>query len=114
MHEASAPASPLSAPSATPARGSKRSRSASPASAHSPGDAHDEDRYPKSLDPRNLSKNEKAKIARVCKPKNGSGKLEVPENIAEMWDDAGKGRQKIFSMWAKSGGVKASWGFIIA
>ena len=53
-----------------------------------------------------LDKNEKNKIRRVCIPKPGSGNLEVPENIFEMWQDAAKGRETLYRMWAKSGGVK--------
>ena len=65
--------------------------------------------YPRVLDPKNLSKSEKAKIDRICRPKPGSGTLEVPENVMEMWNDIGNGRNKVFSMWAKAGGVKALW-----
>ena len=65
-------------------------------------------RVPRVLDGRNLPKGEKEKIARIVRPKPGSGNLEVPENIFEMWNDVAKGRQQLFSMWAKSGGVKAN------
>ena len=58
----------------------------------------------------NLSKLEKEKVGRICTPKRGSGRLEVPENIFEMWKDCAKGRDNLFRMWAKSGGVKAGMG----
>ncbi|CAE7184531.1 unnamed protein product, partial [Symbiodinium necroappetens] len=40
-------------------------------------------------------------------PKEGSGTLEVPANVMEMWEAAGTQRDALFSMWAKCGGVKA-------
>ncbi|CAE7299174.1 unnamed protein product [Symbiodinium sp. CCMP2456] len=54
-----------------------------------------------------MSKLEKDKVRRICSPKKGSGRLEVPENVFEMWQDAAKGRDSLFRMWCKSGGVKA-------
>ena len=57
-----------------------------------------------------MTKLEKEKVRRCCTPKKGSGNLEVPENIFEMWKDAGKGRDNLFRMWAKAGGVKAGRG----
>ncbi|CAE7367625.1 unnamed protein product [Symbiodinium sp. CCMP2592] len=40
-------------------------------------------------------------------PKESSGHLEVPTNVMDMWEAAGTQRDALFSMWAKSGGVKA-------
>ena len=62
---------------------------------------------PKILNSSSLPKTEIEKIRRICTHKRGSGKLEVPENIFEMWEDAAKGRDTIFRMWAKAGGIKA-------
>ncbi|CAE7180797.1 unnamed protein product [Symbiodinium microadriaticum] len=69
---------------------------------------HDEDdEPPKVLNFGTLSKLEKEKVRRICTPKRGSGNLEVPENIFDMWRDCSKGRDNLLRMWAKSGGVKA-------
>ena len=58
-----------------------------------------------------LTRTEKQKIKRVCTPKEHSGRLEVPENIFAMWEDTAKGgRDKLFHMWVKAGGVKAQSG----
>ncbi|CAE7313361.1 unnamed protein product [Symbiodinium sp. CCMP2592] len=70
-------------------------------------DGDDDEEPPKVLNFHDLSKLEKEKVRRIVTPKRGSGNLEVPENIFEMWKDAGKGRDNLFRMWAKSGGVKA-------
>ena len=35
------------------------------------------------------------------------GKVEVPQDIAEMWNAPG-GKEKLFQLWAKSGGIKVS------
>ncbi|CAE7383534.1 unnamed protein product [Symbiodinium sp. CCMP2456] len=64
---------------------------------------------PKVLKGDTLDKLEKDKIRRIVSPKKGSGNLEVPEDIFDMWKDAGKGRQKLFQMWAKSGRVKGGF-----
>ena len=72
---------------------------------------HDEDdEPPKVLNFGTLSKLEKEKVRRICTPKRGSGNLEVPENIFDMWRDCSKGRDNLLRMWAKSGGVKAGMG----
>ena len=70
-------------------------------------DEDDEDEPPKVMSFPSMTKLEKEKVRRIVTPKKGSGNLEVPENIFEMWKDAGKGRDNLFRMWAKSGGVKA-------
>ena len=72
-----------------------------------PEESFCEQEAPKVLNGSDLPKKEKEKIRRVCTPKPDSGRLEVPDNIFEMWEDAAKGRETIFKMWAKSGGVKA-------
>ena len=69
----------------------------------------EEDEVPRVLNSSTLSKAEKEKLRRIVTPKPGSGNLEVPENIFEMWEDASKGRDQIFKMWAKSGGVKVGF-----
>ena len=70
--------------------------------------SEDEDEPPKVLNFSDMSKLEKEKVRRIVSPKKATGNLEVPENIFEMWKDAGKGRDKLFRMWCKAGGVKAS------
>ena len=90
-------------------RGSKRTHPVTPEKNPKPGSEAVEDsdmEVPKVLHADNLSKLEREKVRRIVSPKKGSGNLEVPENIFEMWKDAGKGRESIFKMWAKSGGVK--------
>ena len=67
----------------------------------------DDDETPKVLNFAQMSKLEKEKVRRIVSPKKATGNLEVPENIFEMWKDAGAGRDKLFRMWCKSGGVKA-------
>lgn len=66
-----------------------------------------EDEPPRVLLLKDMSKLEKEKVRRICSPKKGTGRLEVPENVFEMWQDAAKGRDSLFRMWCKSGGVKA-------
>ncbi|CAE7446166.1 unnamed protein product [Symbiodinium sp. CCMP2592] len=95
-------APPSSKPEAEPAvapRGQKRSRSPQE------GDST-EDEFPRVLISSTLDRNEKNKVRRICTPKPGTGNLEVPENIFEMFQDAAKGRETLYKMWAKSGGVK--------
>ena len=97
------------------ARGSKRPHPPTPVKplqaaqkkAPSEQDEDDEDEPPKVMSFSSMTKLEKEKVRRIVTPKKGSGNLEVPENIFEMWKDAGKGRDNLFRMWAKSGGVKA-------
>ncbi|CAE7459532.1 unnamed protein product [Symbiodinium microadriaticum] len=84
----------------------KRDRSPAPAPVP-PLTAKNSDEYPRVLDGKNLSRTEKQKCRRVCMPKEGSGTLEVPTNVMEMWEAAGTQRDSLFSMWAKCGGVKA-------
>ena len=66
----------------------------------------DEDEAPRVIQFKDLSKTEKEKVRRICSPKKGSGNLEVPENVFQMWQDVSKGRDTLFRMWCKSGGVK--------
>ncbi|CAE7216894.1 unnamed protein product [Symbiodinium sp. CCMP2456] len=97
-------------------RGAKRPHPVTPEKPKKPskepsetdGAEHDEDdEPPKVLNFGTLSKLEKEKVRRICTPKRGSGNLEVPENIFDMWRDCAKGRDNLLRMWAKSGGVKA-------
>ncbi|CAE7318528.1 unnamed protein product [Symbiodinium sp. CCMP2592] len=67
----------------------------------------DDDEAPRVIQFKDLSKPEKEKVRRICSPKKGSGNLEVPENVFQMWQDVAKGRDTLFRMWCKSGGVKA-------
>ena len=90
---------PEAKPAATP-RGQKRSRSPDE------GDDSTDSEYPRVLLSKTLDRNEKNKVRRICTPKSGSGNLEVPDNIFEMFQDAAKGRDTLYKMWAKSGGVK--------
>ncbi|CAE7231731.1 unnamed protein product [Symbiodinium sp. CCMP2592] len=95
-------------------RGSKRSHPMTPVKnpkpPSAPSQAPDEDsEIPRVLKSEALDKLEKEKLRRVVSPKKGSGTLEVPEDIFEMWKDAAKGRQTLFRMWAKSGGVKGGF-----
>ena len=87
------------------AKGIKRQRAPTPDGVPQ---LSDEDEAPRVLDAKNLSRNEKQKLRRIVMPKQGSGNLEVPENIMQMWEEAGSKRDALFSTWAKSGGVKAS------
>ena len=108
---AEAPTTPAKSPSQPPCKPSdvsseqssrKRPRSVTPP----PLRITELDDIPRVLQAGTLSKNEKQKVRRIVTPKEGSGRLEVPENIFEMWQDASKGRETLFQMWAKSGGVK--------
>ena len=84
----------------------KTSGKAAPTSRHENEQKEDDEEAPKVLNAATMSKAEREKVRRICCPKPGSGRLEVPDNIFEMWEDAAKGRDQIFRMWAKSGGVK--------
>ena len=53
-----------------------------------------------------LSPNEKAKVRRIVTPKPASGNLDVPKDIFQLWNTK-DGKEKLFAMWAKSGGIKA-------
>ena len=53
-----------------------------------------------------MSRTEMSKVKRIVQPKPNSGKLEVPKDIMNMWNTA-KGKEQLFKMWVKSGGVKA-------
>lgn len=52
-----------------------------------------------------LSKSEKDKLRRIVTPKSTTGRLEVPQDIFDMWKTQ-QGKEKLFAMWCKSGGVK--------
>ncbi|CAE7847162.1 unnamed protein product [Symbiodinium necroappetens] len=97
------------------ARGSKRPHPVTPPKDKSSGavqkqkspsdDDDGDDGVPKIMSLSSMTKLEKEKVKRIVTPKRGSGNLEVPENIFEMWKDAGKGRDNLFRMWAKAGGA---------
>lgn len=53
-----------------------------------------------------MSKNEREKVKRLVTPKSTTGNLTVPRDIYEMWETP-QGKEKLLSMWCKSGGVKA-------
>lgn len=69
-------------------------------------DKTEEEEYPTVMSAESMSRAEKQKVRRACTPKSASGKLDVPQDIHELWNSAG-GKEKLFAMWAKSGGVKA-------
>ncbi|CAE7278190.1 unnamed protein product, partial [Symbiodinium sp. CCMP2456] len=96
------------------ARGSKRPHPATPvkpkpkpaAENNDASEAEGQDEEaPKVMRASDMTKLEREKVRRIVTPKKGSGRLEVPENIFEMWKDAGKGRDNLFRMWAKAGGA---------
>lgn len=55
-----------------------------------------------------LTKSDKEKIRRIVTPKSTTGRLEVPKDIFQLWQTE-KGKEQIFNMWCKSGGVKAGF-----
>ncbi|CAE7362808.1 hypothetical protein AK812_SmicGene15369 [Symbiodinium microadriaticum] len=69
----------------------KRTLSASPPPSKRRDDDSDDDEGPRVLQMKDLTKTEKEKIRRICSPKKGSGNLEVPENVFQMWQDVSKG-----------------------
>lgn len=52
-----------------------------------------------------LTRAEIMKIKRIVTPKPYTGNIEVPQDIIDMWNTE-QGKQKLFALWAKSGGVK--------
>ena len=101
IHPAKAPSSPLPAPLLP-------SPSHLPDGAGEAGagdDGRDTDQ-PAILHVATMSRTEMSKVKRIVQPKPNSGKLEVPKDIMNMWNTA-KGKEQLFKMWAKSGGVKA-------
>lgn len=66
----------------------------------------DEAEYPIVMHAATMTRNEKQKVARVCTPKGSSGHLEVPQDIFKLWNSKA-GKEKLYALWAKSGGVKA-------
>ena len=67
---------------------------------------HEDEEAPQILHASTMSRNEKNKVARIVAPKKYTGRLEVPNDIFQMWQTP-KGKQQLFELWAKSGGVKA-------
>ncbi len=67
---------------------------------------HEEEEVPSVLHVATMTRNEKDKVKRIVTPKPTTGNLAVPRDIFEMWQSE-KGKEKLFSMWCKSGGVKA-------
>ena len=101
IHPAKAPSSPLPGPLLP-------SPSHLPDGAGEAGagdDGRDTDQ-PAILHVATMSRIETNKVKRIVQPKPNSGKLEVPKDIMNMWNTA-KGKEQLFKMWAKSGGVKA-------
>ena len=69
------------------------------------GDCDGEVEEPIVLHVSTLSKSEKDKIKRIVTPKATTGRLDVPKDIYELWQ-TNQGKEKLFAMWTKSGGVK--------
>ena len=65
------------------------------------------------LDAKALDRNEKEKIRRLVMPKKNTGHLEVPQDIMDLWNTAA-GKEKLYEMWAKSGGIKAVANVVIS
>ncbi|CAK9101825.1 Uncharacterized protein SCF082_LOCUS47603 [Durusdinium trenchii] len=53
-----------------------------------------------------MTRAQKEQVRRIISPKPTTGRLEVPEDITTLWNTE-KGKAKLFSLWCKSGGVKA-------
>ncbi|CAE7822447.1 unnamed protein product, partial [Symbiodinium sp. CCMP2456] len=95
-------------PSTTPTKPNKpdsRTSKDNPAQADS-----DDDEPPKVLNFADMTKLEKEKVRRIVSPKKGTGNLEVPENIFEMWKSAGSSRDKLARIekivaWAEKKGL---------
>ena len=102
-----APTTPMTTPTKPNNKDTSKPTASTAASAQ---DQDDDDETPRVLNFSDMTKLEKEKVRRVVSPKKATGNLEVPENIFEMWKDAGKGRDRLFRMWCKSGGVKAGGG----
>lgn len=81
---------------------------AAPAGASEVEDNDDEsgNTEPKVIHALTLTQNEKNKLRRIVTPKPMTGHLEVSQDIFEMWQTK-DGKQKLYAMWAKAGGVKA-------
>eukprot|EP00435_Cladocopium_sp_Y103_P027339 s550_g6.t1 len=52
-----------------------------------------------------MSRAERERVKRIVTPKPTTGRLEVPQDVFELWQTP-KGKEKLLSMWCKSGGVK--------
>ena len=107
---AKAPPSPLAGPLAD-SNAAPSSRSHLPDARDGAGEACAEDDartvdQPVILHVATMSRSEMNKVKRIVQPKPYSGKLEVPKDIMAMWNTP-KGKEQLFKMWAKSGGVKA-------
>ena len=59
-----------------------------------------------------MTKAEKDKVKRIVTPKATTGRLEVPQDVFELWQTP-KGKEKLLAMWCKSGGVKDSGWYVI-
>lgn len=55
-----------------------------------------------------MTRADKEKVRRLVTPKPTTGNLSVPRDIFELWQTE-KGKEKLLSMWCKSGGVKAGY-----
>lgn len=65
----------------------------------------DETEEPHVLHVATLSRNEKDKVKRIVTPKSTTGRLEVPQDIFDLWKTP-KGKEKLYALWCKSGGMK--------
>ena len=52
-----------------------------------------------------LSRAERERVKRIVTPKSTTGRLEVPDDVFQMWQTP-KGKEQLLAMWCKSGGVK--------
>ncbi|CAL1173726.1 unnamed protein product [Cladocopium goreaui] len=56
------------------------------------------------MHPASMSRAQREQVRRIVTPKPTTGRLEVPQDITSMWNTA-KGKEKLFSLWCKSGGA---------
>ena len=52
-----------------------------------------------------LTRAERERVKRIVSPKATTGRLEVPEDVFQLWQTP-KGKEQLLAMWCKSGGVK--------
>ena len=52
-----------------------------------------------------LTRAERERVKRIVTPKPTTGRLEVPEDVFQLWQTP-KGKEQLLAMWCKSGGVK--------
>ncbi|CAE7565453.1 unnamed protein product [Symbiodinium sp. CCMP2592] len=88
-------------PAVTPTKPVPSKSAASQKAANEAQSDDDDEEAPKVLNFNAMTKLEREKVRRIVSPKKATGKLEVPENIFEMWKDAGKGRDTLFRMWSR-------------